>query len=283
MLKLLLAAGAFAAAGSPAVLVERVSSDLNDYNPSFSRDDQTMVFARSMADFADARIMISSRQGDEWSEPGPIGFSDPRFSDSDPWLTPDGQTLYFVSDRPTVSRPEKKDLDIWRSRLTPEGWSAPEHLGDAVNSPGPELGPELHDGMLTFSSVRHGGKGGLDIYQSRLGPAGFEAAVPLPGPFNSAESESDFTISSDGRMAAFWRGGQTGAIHTSERQGPVWGEVVRLGIDVNVGPFNFTPAFSDDGRKLWYASTRERDGQPAGLADIYIVSLPGRGFTAAGP
>jgi hypothetical protein len=268
------AAALGAAAVSPVRLAD-VSSLRNDYNPSFDRAERLMVFARSEADFRQARIFISHRKGDRWAEPAPIAFTDERYSDTDPWLTPDGRTLYFISDRPTPADPGKKDLDIWRSQRTSSGWSAPEHLGDIVNSKGPELGVEFHDGILTFASVRKGGQGGLDIYMSRLGPNGFEEPQPLGAPFNSAESDSDFTISADGRRAAFWRGsGGKGAIYVSRREKAGWSAPVRLPDAINHGPFNFTPSFAQNGNTLWYASTAPREGQEQGLADIYVAQLP---------
>ena len=259
---------------SAAMLVTSFASPRNDYNPSFDAGERLMVFARSDADFANAKIMVAERQGRSWSRARTIGFSDPRYSDSDPWLTPDGRTLYFVSDRPTATRGNRKDLDIWRSRRTATGWSSPEHLGDDVNSRGPELGPELHDGVLTFASVRRGGVGGLDIYRSAERNGRFGPAELLPGPFNSKESDSDFTLSPDGRLAAFWRGGQTASIYISSRTARGWSEPKPLGPSVNIGPFNFTPSFTSDGRRLWFASTAARAGQPAGMADIYVASLP---------
>ena len=265
---------AAAAALSAPSLVPGLSSDRNDYNPSTDAAERTIVFARSGADFANARIMVAEKRGRFWSEPRPIAFTDERYSDSDPWLTPDGRTLYFVSNRPTATQPDKKDLDIWRSRRTAGEWSAPEHLGDKVNSKGPELGPEVHNGMLTFSSVRKGGLGGLDIYEAREVRGAFGTAVLLGGAFNSKDSDSDFTLSRDGRLAAFWRGGETAAIFLSRRTAGGWTQPVKLGPEVNIGPFNFTPNFTPNGRHLWFASTAARPGQLAGMADIYIASVP---------
>jgi hypothetical protein len=261
-----------------ATLVPVLSSERNDYNPSTDARERFLVFARSDADFANARIMVSQRQGRTWAEPRPISFSDSRYSDSDPWLTLDGRTLYFVSNRPTASRPEKTDLDIWRSHRTSTGWSAPEHLGDGVNSTGPELGPELHAGVLTFAAVRKGGQGGLDIYRARERRGRFGPPTPLPGPFNSKQSDSDFTLSADGRLAAFWRGGSDGtaSIYISRRTRSdwSWSQPVPLGPEINLGPFNFTPSFAASGHKLWFASTAQHGGQPKGMADIYVASLP---------
>jgi hypothetical protein len=235
------------------------------------RDERIAVFARSQADFQQARILVSVRRQGAWSEPQPISFTKAGVSDSDPWLTPDGRWLYFVSDRPAAAREAgRTDLDLWRSRRQANGsWGEPEHLGATINGRGPELGPEVHGGVLTYSAARRSGKGGLDIYAAALVGSGFGAPVLLEGPFNSAESDSDFTIAPDGRTAAFWRGsGGKGRIMVSRRKGAAWGAPVALGPAVNHGALNFTPAFSSDGRRLTYASIAEGSA----LADIFVAS-----------
>jgi hypothetical protein len=258
-----------------AQMLTQFSSPRNDYNLSYDRSERLLVFARSDADFANAKIHVAEKRRGRWSEPKPIRFSDPRYSDSDPWLTPDGSTLYFASDRPTSARPDKKDLDLWGSRRGRDGtWSAPEHLGDAVNGPGPELGPEYHGGILYFSAARRTGKGGLDIYAARESAGTWGAPALLEGPFNTAASESDFTLSADGRRAAFWRMvGDKGVLHVAVRTAGGWSEPRPLPDGVNIGPFNFTPSFARDGHRLRFASTRPRAGQAEGMADIYVVKL----------
>lgn len=272
---LLLAAAAIA----PPELLAPVSSPMNDYNYSTDAAQRTMVVARSEADFRNAKILVATRRrsNDKWSAPQPIAFFDDRWSDSDPWLTPDGRTLYFISTRPAPGREEgRADYDIWRSQRTATGWSAPEHLGPEVNSRGQELGPELHGGTLYFSSGRRSGKGGLDIFRAAATPGGFAKAELLDGPVNTTASESDFTLRPDGRAAMFWRSGEGGsaAIHISYRTAAGWSEPAPLPASINHGPFNFTPSFSRNGRAITYASTKARTGQEAGLADIYSAPLP---------
>lgn len=255
-----------------AILVPEASSPQNDYN--LSEAGRTRVFARSEAEFRNARIMVSERTRAGWSEPRPIAFSDPRWSDSDPWLTQDGRTLYFISDRPASGRADGAgDYDIWRARRTATGaWSAPERLGPEVNSAGQELGPELHNGTLYFSSARRSGRGGLDIYAAPADGTGFARAALLEGPFNGAVSDSDFTLSPDARTALFWRSGEngTGRLHIARRTASgAWSEPTPLPAAINRGPFNFTPSFSRDVRTITYASTG-----PDGLADIYRARLP---------
>ncbi|HEU0134258.1 MAG TPA: hypothetical protein VFR28_05505 [Allosphingosinicella sp.] len=271
----LAAIGAAIGAAGTARLVPELSSPRNDYNPSYDRSETLLVFARSDADFANAKIHVSEKRRGRWSEPRPISFSDARYSDTDPWLTPDGDTLYFASNRSTDGGPARKDLDLWRARRDRAGlWSVPEPLGAAVNSSGPELGPELHGDTLYFSSARKGGKGGLDIYAARKTLDGFDAAVPIGAPFNSATSESDFTLSADGRRAIFWRMvGDRGVLHVADRMRSGWSAPVPLPDSINIGPFNFTPSLGRDGTTLRFASTRSRPGQAEGMADIYVVKL----------
>ncbi|GHA79530.1 TolB family protein [Cognatilysobacter bugurensis] len=252
-----------------------VSSERSDYNLSTSADGQRRVFARSDAQFENARIFESVRSATGWSAPQPIAFTDTRWRDSDPWLTPDGRTLYFISDRPTPSRGERHDLDLWRAHRTDDGWSAPEHLGDAVNSVGEELGPELHGDTLYFASSRAGGLGGLDIYAARVEGGRIEAAQPLPAPLNSATSESDLTFTADGRTAVFWRVvDRRLLLHTAQRDGEGWSTPAPLGAAANPGPMQITPAFAADGRSLTFASDAPRAGQGAGLFDVYEVRWP---------
>lgn len=253
-----------------------VSSDLNDYNLSLDAEERRLVFARSQADFREARIYVAEHVDGGWSAPAPIVFSDERYSDSDPWLTSDGRTLFFISNRPSPDRdPARTDYDIWRSILVDGVWTTPVRMGPEINSAGEELGPELHGDTLYFASARRSGAGGLDIYRSRVVGDGFARAELLAAPFNSAASESDFTLSADGQTAMFWRSvGNRGLIHIARREGDDWGTPVPLPDTVNIGPFNFTPSFSADGRSIRFASTLEREGQPAGLADIYERGLP---------
>lgn len=277
---LALPAAAFALAQVPPTpfMPGAVSGPKNEYNLSLSDNGRTMVFARSDADFRAAGIMVSERRGRRWSAPAPIAFSDARYRDSDPWLTPDGRTLYFVSDRPAPSRAARHDLDIWRSRRAPDGtWAPPEHLGDEVNGAGEELGPELHGGTLYFATARRSGMGGLDIYAARATAGGFAKPELFPAPINSAASESDFTLSRDGKTALFWRqAGARGLLHLAMRgEDGGWSDPQPLPDSINVGPFNFTPAFSADGKRLTFASTRLRSGQKSGMADIFEANLLG--------
>src|SRR5512133_2672165 len=153
-----------------------LSGPRNDYNLSVDSAQRRLVFARSDAEFANSRVWIAERGPAGWSAPREAPFSVPDQRDSDPWLTPDGRTLYFVSSRPAPGRGAgRTDLDVWRVAIDASGAFGPE-----VNSEKDELGPELHQGWLYFGSSRPG-PAPFSIYRARLSERGaFSPAEAIP-------------------------------------------------------------------------------------------------------
>ncbi|MGO1068901.1 hypothetical protein [Lysobacter sp. CA199] len=256
-----------------------LSGTRNDYNLSTDTAQNFMVFARSASNFKDSRIWFARRDGSGWGEAAEVPFSDPRYRDSDPWLTPDGQLLYFVSNRSIGGESPNTSLDIWRVALENGSFGVPEHL-EAVASEGEELGPELHDGWLYFNSSRKGGPAKLAIYRARMNASGFDAPQPLAAPFNEGAVQGDFTLSSNGRLAVFWsrRDDSTDPdLFAACRTNEGWSAAVRLPPPINAPGMDFTPSFSADGKELRFASMRTsaNPGDPAdvlnGQANLYVV------------
>ena len=105
---------------------------------------------------------------------------------------------------PTISSDEKHVIfsadmdgglggkDLWMVTKVARGqWSEPANLGIAVNTPGDEMFPFLHnDGSLYFASDGHVGMGGLDIYKSELDDNGiYVSAINLKYPINSSADD----------------------------------------------------------------------------------------------
>lgn len=257
-----------------------LSGPRNDYNLSLDAGTRFMVFARSDADFKNSRIWFARREGQGWSAPVEVPFADTRYKDSDPWLTPDGATLYFVSNRPVGGESPNTSLDIWRVAVTATGFGTPEHLA-AVASDGEELGPELHDGWLYFNSSRKGGPAKLSIYRARLIGDAFDKPMAMSAPFNDGDIQGDFTLSPHGRTAVFWSrrdGSDELDLFAACRQPTNWSRAVRLPAPINGTGMDFTPAFSSDGQALYFASLRA--GDPAkdpgsvlnGQSNLYAAS-----------
>lgn len=108
-----------------------------------------------------------------------------------PTLSPDGQTLFFVSDREEGGI---GGLDIWKSLRNVDGsWGPAQNLGAIVNSKGDEMFPYVRqDGTLYFSSNGHRGFGGLDIFKATEREDGRYDVVNMGLPINS--TGDDFGI-----------------------------------------------------------------------------------------
>lgn len=272
-----------ASAHAAELLVEPVQvgpadPSLQSYNLQEQRE--LRVFARSAAGFKRSQIFWQRRVDGQWQAPQTLPFADPRWRDSDSHLSGDGTTLTFISDRPLEGEKPLGQLDLYESRWTDGQWSAPQRLAEAVQSLGYELGPERYGKRLYFGSYRKGGPGELAIYQSdRLGGGEHSAPVALPAPINVGPSNSDFTLSPDGRYALWWsdrsetKARQDGDLFLAERVGAGFGPAIRLPAPVNSPGFEFTPSISSDGQWLIFASTRPGD-HAAGLSQLYRVSWP---------
>lgn len=259
------AAGPPAAPSPEVVGTDVLSTDANEYNPSPSPDGRFLVFARSQPDFRSPMILVSRREGGRWGAPRPVPFADARWGDSDPTFSPDGRTLYFISDRPAAGRDTaRRDLDLWRVAFQDGRWGTPEHLGAEVNSPAQELGPAWHDGWLYFGSSRGGRARMLDLYRAPERDGHFGAAEAL-AEVNTEASEGDPELSVDGALLLFWSnrpgGSGGGDLYASRRTGNGWSAPAPLRI--NSAGFDFTPAFTRDGGWLYFGSDRVEAGLPA--------------------
>ena len=106
------------------------------------------------------KLLISSRNGDSWSEPVELPFNSKEYSVGHAALSADGNTLVFASDMPGG----EGGVDLYKSVRANGNWSTPENLS-AINTAGDEMFPSLHEsGVLLFSSNGHPGYGGLDLF-----------------------------------------------------------------------------------------------------------------------
>lgn len=117
------------------------------------------------------------------------------FSVGHPSLTKDGNTIYFISDMSDG----KGGTDLYVShRNLSGGWDPPYNLGDKINTSGNELFPFiLNDSTLFFSSDRHIGLGGLDIYKANIRNNRVVSVENMGHPFNSPKDDFGLAIDHD--------------------------------------------------------------------------------------
>jgi outer membrane protein OmpA-like peptidoglycan-associated protein len=162
--------------------------------PSLSFDGNLLYFFRTVGTNANHEIFVSRRTRQGWSEPEPLG---PPINtagyEAFPSISADGATLYFVRQNTAPQSKEIRKLEqfcfsIYRSVRNKEGnWGPPERLPWPINQDCEKAPKIMADGKtLIFSSNRPGGKGGFDMYQTKLNDLG-EWTPPVPLDFVNTE------------------------------------------------------------------------------------------------
>jgi len=145
--------------------------------------------------------LYSSFMGEnQWNAAEPLGgnVNNPPTA-TNACISPDGNTLYFVSERPGGFGGK----DIWRCVKLPNGqWSLAVNLGSTINTPYNEESPFMHaDGKtFFFSSEGHMGLGGYDVFFTQLLENGkWVEPFNLGYPINTPGNETHFSLGSDSK------------------------------------------------------------------------------------
>lgn len=128
----------------------------------------------------------------EWGKAQPMSFNNKEYNVGHGALTPDGRTLYFVSDMPGG----EGESDIYYSTRNGDGtWSSPTNAGQNINTEGKEMFPFYHDkGMLFFASDGHAGIGGLDVFMATVSGTTFGTSKNLGSTLNSSMDDFAFIL-----------------------------------------------------------------------------------------
>ncbi len=163
-------------------------------------DGKTVVLAFS-TDSLKGDLLVAPKEGEVFFEPQRLVKPVNSFkSETAATLSPDGNTIYFVSDREgTIG-----GLDIFRVTKLPTGeWSEPMNLGENINTKEDEDLPFISaDGTkLFFSSEGHNSIGGFDVFVSEndAEPGSWKKAMNIGYPVNTPFDNRSFCISETGR------------------------------------------------------------------------------------
>lgn len=189
----------------------------NEGAPTLAPDGRSLVFVAcpdmSGKNYGEGRygrgscdMFYTKKLGSRWTDPVNLpGNANTHAWESQPSLSSDGKTMYFIR---RVSRPgEPADSDIFVTRLLEDGtWSTAERLPNYINTKSMEESVLIHpDGRtLYFASRGHIGMGGSDLYVCRMDENGnWSRPENLGYPINTKYDENSLMVGPEGDIAFF--------------------------------------------------------------------------------
>ena len=255
------------------------STDAWDFFMAWSPDERDVFFCQADTAFSQFRILETRRQPDgQWSTPVV-----PRFavvgSNADPHIASDGRRVFFISNRPLASDSgiaARRAYDVWYAdRLGDGSWSDATHLEGPVNRiRSTKWSPSVAaNGNLYVGTVAPGGRGGNDIWLSRLVDGVYQPLENLGDSINTPRGEIEPWIAPDESYLIFSGAARPDSIggydlYIAERGNGAWSRARPLPRPINSDAPDFNPSVSPDGVWLYFSSTRKN-----GLGDIYRVRL----------
>ncbi|MBI3136136.1 MAG: OmpA family protein [Bacteroidetes bacterium] len=230
---------------SPVLLEGDINGRFHEGPATFSEDGSTVYFTRSNyykrkmnvneAHENNLKIFKASLVEDKWTNLEELPFNSDDYSCGHPSITPDGKTMYFVSDMPGGYG----GTDVYRTTLENGQWSSPENLGPVINTAGNELFPYIHsDGTLYFSSNAHNSMGGLDVFLTYYYNNRWMKPENLNYPLNTTSDDFGYVLNTN-NITGFVSSSRTDKdeLYAFEKKPPVfnlYGMARKKGTDIPV-------------------------------------------------
>jgi len=242
-----------------------ISTSADEFGGSFTPDGKTIYFSRSAPHSYLYAIFESRWLDGRWATPVIVPFSG-QYTDSDPILSPDGNTMYWSSDRP-VKGTVKHDYDIWMVRRQPNGtWGVPERLPEPINSEGSEFcASAARNGTIYFSSTRDAPPGAIRAYRSRKIGGTWSApenlSTAMGGKPDDPYLDLDIMVDPDERFVLIGSLGRPDGfghfdVYVSWNHDGVWSPLKHLPAPFNTPARDYSPHLSPDGKYVFFSSER---------------------------
>jgi len=238
-----------------------ICTPMDELNACFSPDGKTIFFSLNAIGNKLGIIMMSEFRKGKWTTPVKAPFSSGKYTDYDPFISPDGTKLFFISNRPVPERKDKgMNFDIYIVEKVNGKWSSEaKNAGPVINNEKNQFYPSVAaNGNLYFSSVADSS---YDIFCSSFSKGQYQPPVKLKGSINTKNGEVDNCISPDEAFIVFAgynrkEGRGSGDIYISFNINGEWTEGLNLGDDINTKAWEYCPILSPDGQYLFFTSMK---------------------------
>lgn len=207
-------------------------------------------------------IHLSKNPHGKWNKPQVASFSG-KFSDLEPAFSPDGNRLFFSSNRPRDTG-ATNDFDIWYVEKKNGQWVNPLNVGRPVNTSADEFYPSVtSNGNLYFTASYKNGIGKEDIFLARWTGQAYAEPVCLDSTVNTQFYEFNAFVSPDEKyilFSSFGRMNDTGRgdIYISRKDNKGNWAPARNCPLINSDRLDYCPFISFDKKILFFTSERHR-------------------------
>lgn len=246
------------AAVQPEMIGEGVISTSEDeFGAMPDKDWTVMYFDRSVPAHYHYVMYLSRFEKGKWRTPEVLPFSG-EYRDSDPVISSNGKTLYFVSDRPAKGL-EANRFHAWAVEHNGKGWKNLHALEGPVNANGnTEFISLAANGNLYFTSDRSGTS--FDVYCSRLVDGKYQEAEGLGPAVNDGRYTIEAFVAPDESyilLGSFAQDSLGNAdLYISYNKKGTWTKPVNLGPTINTRARDYSPRISPDGKYLLFSSEK---------------------------
>lgn len=169
--------------------VTKIDLKMNYHIGSFclnAKNDLLIFTAQKSDEDFTLGLYVSEKKRNAWSKPRLIYQGYDKMNLMDPFMTPNGDTLFFVANMPGGMG----GTDIYMATGSVGHWESLRSLEKNVNTAFNERYPKFYNNTLYYSSTRNFGNGGLDIYSVRLMERGFVSdPFHFPAPVNTENDD----------------------------------------------------------------------------------------------
>ena len=228
-----------------------ISTGLNVRTIVFAPDGSELYFTPAGKSYS---VILWMRQVDGmWMQPEVAPFSG-EYNDQDPCFSPDGQRLFFASNRPVEGDgPSKLGLRLFFMEREGTNWGSPQSVGEVINQGNSQFLPSVAaDGTLYFTATYPDGEGYWDIYRSRLVNKSYQPPESLGTNINGSGYEGVNFIAPDQSYLLL---GRDGATYYSLRQDDgTWTDPKNLSNDLAINNNAWGVTLSPDGKFIFIAT-----------------------------
>jgi tetratricopeptide (TPR) repeat protein len=189
----------------PMSVSKNINTRLNEGTCTISADGRKLIFTSCTGrdGMGSCDLYESRKIGNDWTEPRNLGKRvNSAEWESQPSLSADGRTLYFVSDR----RSGLGRRDIWISTLDEKGlWTTAVNAGPQINSQYDEISPFIHANNKTLYFASNGlpGFGGYDLFVTEKDSSRWSPPQNVGAPLNDNEDQFALFVTADGEKGYY--------------------------------------------------------------------------------